>query len=46
MEHTRRSYLDFVGQIDNLTDRKVIWQPFTNALVAAHAPQGPVLLGS
>jgi hypothetical protein len=36
-EQTRRSYLDFVGQIDNLTDIEVIWQPFTDALVTAHA---------
>jgi hypothetical protein len=33
-------YLDFVGKIDNLTDRKVIWQPFTDTLVPARAPQG------
>jgi hypothetical protein len=40
MEQTRRSYLDFVGQIDTLTDREVIWQSYTDALVAARAPQG------
>jgi hypothetical protein len=39
-EQTRRSYQDFIGQIDNLTDRKVICQPFTNVLVVARAPQG------
>jgi hypothetical protein len=36
----RRSYLDFVDQIDNLTDREVIWHPFTDTLVVARAPQG------
>jgi hypothetical protein len=24
-EQTRRSYLDFVGQIDTLTDHEVVW---------------------
>jgi hypothetical protein len=38
MEQIRRSYLDFVGQIDTLTDCEVIWPPYTNALVAAHLP--------
>jgi hypothetical protein len=37
-EQTRRS--DFVGQIDSLTDRDVIWQSYTDALVTTHAPQG------
>jgi hypothetical protein len=32
--------LDFVSQIDTLIDREIIWQPYTDALVAAHAPQG------
>jgi hypothetical protein len=40
MEQTRRSYLDFVSQIDTLTDHEVIWQSYTDALVAARAPQG------
>jgi hypothetical protein len=40
MKQTRRSYLDFVGQIDTLTNREVIWQLYTDALVAARAPQG------
>jgi hypothetical protein len=40
MEQARRSYLDFVGQIDNHMDHEVIWQPFTDALVATRAPQG------
>jgi hypothetical protein len=39
-EQTRRSYLDFVGQIDTLTDSEVIWHLYTDALVAARAPQG------
>jgi hypothetical protein len=39
-EQTRRSYLDFVGQIDTLTDREVIWQSYTDALVATRAPWG------
>jgi hypothetical protein len=39
-EQTRRSYLDFVSEIDTLTDREVIWQPYTDALVAARALQG------
>jgi hypothetical protein len=39
-EQTRRSYIDFVRQIDNLTDIEVIWQSFTNALVITRAPQG------
>jgi hypothetical protein len=39
-EQTRRSYLDFVDQIDTLTNREVIWQSYTDALVAARAPQG------
>jgi hypothetical protein len=39
-EQTRRSYLDFVRQIDNLTNVEVIWQPFTNTLHTACAPQG------
>jgi hypothetical protein len=39
-DQTKRSYLDFVGQIDTLTDREVIWQSYTNALVVARAPQG------
>jgi hypothetical protein len=40
MEQIRRSYLDFISQIDNLTDREVIWQPFTDALVTTRAPLG------
>jgi hypothetical protein len=32
--------LDFVSQIDSLTDREVIWQSYTDALVAARAPHG------
>jgi hypothetical protein len=40
MEQTRRSYLDFVGQIDNFTDCEVIWQLCTDSLVVTHAPQG------
>jgi hypothetical protein len=39
-EQTRRSYLDFVSQIDTLTDREVIWQPYTDTLVVAHVLQG------
>jgi hypothetical protein len=35
-EQTRRSYLDFVS----LTDHEVIWQPYTDTLVVARAPEG------
>jgi hypothetical protein len=31
--------VDFVGQIDTLTDREVIWQSYTDTLVAMRAPQ-------
>jgi hypothetical protein len=37
-EQTRRSYLDFVGQVDTLTDRGITWQSYTDALVATRAP--------
>jgi hypothetical protein len=39
MEQTKRSYLDFVSQIDTLTDHEVIWQPYIDTLVAARALQ-------
>jgi hypothetical protein len=42
-EQTRRSYLDFVRQIDNLTYVEVIWQPFTDIL--HHRVSRPVLSG-
>jgi hypothetical protein len=32
--------LDFISQIDTFINRKVIWQPYTDTLVATHAPQG------
>ena len=37
-EQTKRTYKDFVGQFDSLTDADVRWTPYSEAAVAGRAP--------
>jgi len=37
---TRRSYLDFVRELDSLHPDDVVWDPYNNAIMAARAPFG------
>ena len=39
-EQTKKSYKDFVGQIDSLTDDEVRWTPYSHQAIDACAPHG------
>ena len=39
-EQTKKSYKDFVGQIDSLTDDEVRWTPYSQQAIDARAPHG------
>ena len=37
-EQTKKSYRDFVSQIDSLTDEEVRWTPYSQQAIAARSP--------
>ncbi|CAO2148924.1 unnamed protein product [Urochloa humidicola] len=37
---SRKAYLDFVGQFDQLVDANIRWTPYTTNLIHRRAPQG------
>jgi hypothetical protein len=39
-EQPKKTYKDFVGQIDRMVDAQVRWTTYAPAMVAALAPQG------
>ena len=39
-DQTKRTYKDFVGQFDALTDADVRWTPYSEEAVVSRAPQG------
>jgi hypothetical protein len=39
-DQTRKSYKDFVGQLDQLVDSDVRWLPYSEAEVQRRAPEG------
>jgi hypothetical protein len=39
-KQTKKSYKDFVGQIDMMTDEQVRWTSYSQASIDSRAPQG------
>jgi hypothetical protein len=37
-QQTRRSYANFCGKIDALTDHDVIWTSYIDVVIVSHAP--------